>query len=44
MLQTSLLLMKSLNKIGTPIFLIRGVFFVSKVNLYDVYVLVNGSK
>ena len=35
MLQTSLLLMKSLNK--TSHFLIRSVFFVSKGNLVDVY-------
>ena len=33
MLQTSLLLMKSLNKTETSIFLIRTVFFVSKGNL-----------
>ena len=32
MLQTSLLLMKSLNKTETPIF-----YFVSKGNLFDVY-------
>ena len=37
MLQTSLLLMKSLNKTETPNFLICGVFFVSKDNLLDVY-------
>ena len=37
MLQTSLLLTKSLNKTETPIFLIRSVFFVSKGNLFDVY-------
>ena len=36
MLQTSLLLMKSLNKTET-IFLICSVFFVSKGNLFDVY-------
>ena len=35
MLQTSLLLMKSLNKTETPI-LICDVFFVSKGNLFDV--------
>ena len=37
MLQTSLLLMKSLNKTETPIFFICCVFFVSKGNLFDVY-------
>ena len=37
MLQTSLLLIKSLNKTETPIFLICSVFFVSKGNLFDVY-------
>ena len=36
MLQTSLLLMKSLSKTETPIFL-SVVFFVSKGNLFDVY-------
>ena len=36
MLQTSLLLMKSPNKIETHL-LIRSVFFVSKGNLFDVY-------
>ena len=36
MLQTSLLLMKSLNKTESPIFL-SVVFFVSKSNLFDVY-------
>ena len=35
MLQTSLLLMKSLNKTETPIF--KCVFFASKDNLFDVY-------
>ena len=34
MLPTSFLLIKSLNKTETPDFLIRGVFFVSKGNLY----------
>ena len=37
MLQTSLLLMKSLNK--TETFLICSVFFVSKGNLFDIYLL-----
>ena len=36
-MQVLLLLMKSLSKTETPIFLIRGVYFVSKANLYDVY-------
>ena len=36
MLQTSLLLMKSLNKTETPIFAICSVFFVSKSNLFGV--------
>ena len=36
MLQTSLLLMKSLNKTD-PHCLIRSVFFVSKGNLFEVY-------
>ena len=36
MLQTSLLLMKSLNKTDSH-FLIRSVFFVSKGNLFDIY-------
>ena len=35
MLQTSLLLMKSLNKTETAMF--GSVFFVSKGNLFDVY-------
>ena len=42
MLQTSLLLMKSLNKTKTPIFLICSVFFVSKGNLFDVYFTIRG--
>ena len=33
-MQTSLLLMKSLNKTETPIFLICRMFFVSKCNLF----------
>ena len=37
MLQTSLLLRKSLNKTDTPIFFICSLFFVSKGNLFDVY-------
>ena len=37
MLQTSLLLMKSLNKTETPIFFICSVFSVPKGNLFDVY-------
>ena len=37
MLQKSLLIMKNLNKIETPIYVIRSVFFASKGNLFDVY-------
>ena len=37
MLQTSLLLMKSLNKTETPIFLSVVCSFFSKGNLFDVY-------
>ena len=37
MLQTSLLLMKGLNKNRDSHFLICSVFFVSKGNLFDVY-------
>ena len=37
MLQTSLLLLKSLNKNQDSHFLICSVFFVSKGNLFDVY-------
>ena len=39
MLQTSFLLMKSLNITETAIFLIHSVFFFSKGNLFDVYLI-----
>ena len=43
MLQTSLLLMKSLNNNRDFQFLIRSLFFVSKGNLFDVYLSSAGS-
>ena len=43
MLPTPLLLIKSLNKTETFYFLIRNVFFVSKGNLFDLYLSFSGS-